>query len=252
MSGLGEVWPTVERALAQIGGAYDRINRFLSLGFDVRLRERAIRIAGRDCNGRVLDAGSGPGTFSQLALRIWRGADLVAMDPLGVMVNLSKLRIRTERFDAVRGVFERMPFRDGCFDVVLTGFSIRDAIDLRKAISEVRGVLREGGSYVLCDISKPDLAPMRSIVSTYWFLVAPLLGLLAAGVKGLRVWDIYRTYRRWPERGKLIGLLRRYFSVEKVVNALLGGALIVVCMKNMIVHPDAHSRNNDETIFIDS
>ncbi len=228
MSGLGADWERVEDALARISRPYDRINRFLSFGFDLRLRERALDLAGGGFNGKLLDAGSGPGTFSQLALRKWRRADVIAMDPLDVMVTLSKRRIRSERFDVVRGVFERMPFRSGAFGLVLTGFSVRDAIDLRAALSEIRRVIRSGGRYVICDIAKPDSPPLRLVVSAYWFLIAPLLGFLAAGRSGLRVWDVYRTYRKWPAKRKLIGLLGEFFAVERNEAALAGGALIAL------------------------
>jgi demethylmenaquinone methyltransferase/2-methoxy-6-polyprenyl-1,4-benzoquinol methylase len=226
MSGLGADWRRVEEALAEISGSYDRINRFVSLGFDLRLRERALSLVGCDVNGRVLDAGSGPGTFSHLALRSWLRVDVIAMEPLDVMASLSKRRIKSERFDVVRGVFEHMPFRSGTFDLVLTGFSIRDAIDLRAALSEIRRVIKQGGRYVICDIAKPDRPPFRFVVSAYWFLIAPILGFLAAGRRGLKVWDIYRTYRRWPVRRKLIGMLDEFFAVERSEVAMLGGALI--------------------------
>jgi demethylmenaquinone methyltransferase/2-methoxy-6-polyprenyl-1,4-benzoquinol methylase len=226
MSGLGADWRRVEEALAEISGSYDRINRFVSLGFDLRLRERALSLAGGDVNGRVLDAGSGPGTFSHLALRRWQRADVIAMEPLDVMASLSKRSIKSERFDVVRGVFEHMPFRSGTFDLVLTGFSIRDAIDFRAALSEIWRVIKQGGRYVVCDIAKPDRPPLRFVVSAYWFLIASILGFLAAGWRGLRVLDIYRTYRRWPVKRKLIGMLDEFFAVERSEVAMLGGALI--------------------------
>jgi demethylmenaquinone methyltransferase/2-methoxy-6-polyprenyl-1,4-benzoquinol methylase len=148
------------------------------------------------------------------------------MEPLDVMASLSKRRIKSERFDVVRGIFEHMPFRSGTFDLVLTGFSIRDAIDFRAALSEIWRVIRQGGRYVVCDIAKPDRPPFRFVVSAYWFLIAPILGFLAAGRRGLRVWDIYRTYRRWPVKRKLIGTLIEFFAVEWSEMAMLGGALI--------------------------
>jgi demethylmenaquinone methyltransferase/2-methoxy-6-polyprenyl-1,4-benzoquinol methylase len=119
-----------------------------------------------------------------------------------------------------------MPFRSGTFDLVLTGFSIRDAIDFRAALSEIWRVIRQGGRYVVCDIAKPDRPPFRFVVSAYWFLIAPIFGFLAAGRRGLRVWDIYRTYRKWPVKRKLIGTLIEFFAVERSEVAMLGGALI--------------------------
>ena len=36
------------------------------------------------------------------------------------------------------GVFEYMPFREGIFDAVLCGYSLRDSIHLQQAIAEAR------------------------------------------------------------------------------------------------------------------
>ena len=45
--------------------------------------------------------------------------------------------------DMANGVFEHIPFQDEEFDAVLCGYSLRDAINLRIAISEIHRVLKK-------------------------------------------------------------------------------------------------------------
>ena len=58
--------------------------------------------------------------------------------------------------DMANGVFEHIPFRNEEFDAVLCGYSLRDAINLRVAISEIHRVLKKEGRMVIVDLGKPD------------------------------------------------------------------------------------------------
>ncbi|MEN3048343.1 MAG: class I SAM-dependent methyltransferase [Candidatus Caldarchaeales archaeon] len=238
MTGLGPVWRSVEEALAEIADVYDRVNRFLSLGNDLSLRVRGLREVSIGDARRVLDAGAGPGTLSKLVLRENGRADLIALEPLWAMCERAK-RIVSYRFSLVRGVFENAPFRDGVFDRVVTSFAIRDAIDLDAALSELHRVMKAGARLMICDITKPDFRPLRVLFAVYWFTVAPLLGTLAAGAKGLRVWFIYPTYVRWPSVRELRSHVARRFEVLSFRWAIFRGAFSLVAQKAV---PDQTSR----------
>ena len=56
-----------------------------------------------------------------------------------------------------------MPFRSGGFDAIMCGYSLRDAIGLRIAISEAHRVLRKGGRFVIVDLGKPDSRFVRVV-----------------------------------------------------------------------------------------
>jgi ubiquinone/menaquinone biosynthesis C-methylase UbiE len=56
-----------------------------------------------------------------------------------------------------QGVAEALPFPTGSFDFVLTRFSAHHWSDLSKALSEMRRVLKRGGSIVVIDVIAPDL-----------------------------------------------------------------------------------------------
>ena len=56
--------------------------------------------------------------------------------------------------DMANGVFEHIPFRDNEFDAVLCGYSLRDAINLRIAISEIHRVLEKRWKVCYCRFGK--------------------------------------------------------------------------------------------------
>ncbi|MDQ4017667.1 MAG: class I SAM-dependent methyltransferase, partial [Thermoproteota archaeon] len=83
MSGLGSrYWTEVIEVLRAIIPVYDKVNRVISLGKDEEYRLQGIR--GRVMPGNIiLDAGSGYGNMSRLALAEARGdAKVVMYDPL--------------------------------------------------------------------------------------------------------------------------------------------------------------------------
>src|SRR6185503_14199533 len=91
------------------------------------------------------------------------------------------------------GIFECMPFRDGMFDAVLCGYSLRDAIQLPQAIGEMHRVLKTGGRLVIVDLGKPDNSVTRAFVSMYLKYLLAIFAYLAAGKAGLKFKTLYGT-----------------------------------------------------------
>ena len=148
--GLGSYWGEVIDVLRDIIPVYDKVNSFISLGKDTEHRNIAIR--GRINSGdRVLDAGSGFGNMSKTASKIVNDdLDIILYDPLIPMLKNTD-RLFKKKLDSTCGVFEHMPFQDDEFDLVLSGYSLRDAISLRTAISEVHRVMKKNGRWVIVD-----------------------------------------------------------------------------------------------------
>lgn len=224
--GLGaDYWPRVMLALEDVIPVYDRVNRLISAGRADR--HRAAGVAGRLSPGdAVLDAGSGFGNMSRAALSECGSVSLVLCDPLMPM-----LRRAGARRDRACGVFESMPFRDGSFDAVLCGYSLRDAVQLRAAVSELHRVLRPGGVLVVVDLGKPDNALVRAGVAAYLRLAVPVIGLAAGGRRGLRFGELYGTFRRWPTVSGLRGVLAEKFARVDVSTDLMGGAVMMAAHK---------------------
>jgi demethylmenaquinone methyltransferase/2-methoxy-6-polyprenyl-1,4-benzoquinol methylase len=228
--GLGSYWGEVIEVLRQIIPIYDKVNKYISLGKDTEHRNRGI--SGRVSPGdSVLDAGSGFGNMSKTAERICGGdISITLYDPLVPMLkNTGTYFEKTP--DMSCGVFEHIPFKDGQFDAVLCGYSLRDAINLRIAISEIHRVLKNGGRFVIVDLGKPDNPVIRAGVSMYLRTILPLVALVVGGRLGLKFGTLYGTFKRWPQNKKLESLILEKFSRVEFEKDLMGGAIMVAAYK---------------------
>jgi demethylmenaquinone methyltransferase/2-methoxy-6-polyprenyl-1,4-benzoquinol methylase len=228
--GLGSYWGEVLDVLEKIIPVYDKVNSLISLGRDSEFRQRGIR--GRVNSGdHILDAGSGFGNMSKTASKLCDdNLNITLYDPLRPMLkNTSRLFSTTPTLTC--GVFEHIPFQDEKFDAVLTGYSLRDAINLRIAISEIHRVLKKGGRFVIVDLGKPDNPIIRAGVSFYLRAILPILAVIGGGRLGLKFATLYGTYKLWPKNNKLESLLLERFSRVEFEKGMLGGAIMVAAYK---------------------
>ena len=228
--GLGSYWGEVLDVLRDIIPIYDKVNSSISLGKDVELRTRAIK--GRIKSGdKVLDAGSGFGNMSKTALNITSGDnEIMLYDPLLPMLkNTNKLF--KNKPETMCGVFEHMPFKDEQFDIALSGYSLRDAISLKTAISEIHRILKKDGKWVIVDLGKPDDSIARFGVSFYLKIILPIIAYRAGGKLGLKFATLYGTYKLWPKNKKLESMLLEKFSKVEFEKDLMGGAIMVAAYK---------------------
>ena len=228
--GLGSYWGEVIQVLREIIPVYDKVNSYISLGKDREHRRRGI--SGRVLPGnKILDAGSGFGNMSKTALEICDGQISITLyDPLVPMLKNTGTFFK-KMPDMANGVFEHIPFRDEKFDAVLCGYSLRDAINLRIAISEIHRVLKDGGRFVIVDLGKPDETFIRFGVTFYLKCILPVLALIAGGRLGLKFGTLYGTFKRWPQNKKLEELLLEKFSRIEFEKDLMGGAIMVAAYK---------------------
>ena len=228
--GLGSYWGEVLDVLRDIIPVYDKVNSSISLGKDVEHRTRAIkgRIKGGD---KVLDAGSGFGNMSKTALNITNGdSEIMLYDPLLPMLkNTNKLF--KDKPETMCGVFEHMPFKDEQFDIALSGYSLRDAISLKTAISEVHRILKKDGKWIIVDLGKPDDSIARFGVSFYLKIILPIIAYRAGGKLGLKFATLYGTYKLWPKNKKLEAMLLEKISKVEFEKDLMGGAIMVAAYK---------------------
>ena len=228
--GLGSYWGEAIDVLRDIIPVYDKVNSFISLGKDTEHRNRAIR--GRINRGdKILDAGSGFGNMSKTAAKIIDDdLQIVLYDPLIPMLKNTD-RLFEKKIDSACGVFEHIPFQNDEFDLVLSGYSLRDAISLKTAISEVHRVLKKDGRWVIVDLGKPDEPILRFGVTFYLRMILPIIAFIAGGRLGLKFATLYGTYKLWPQNKKLERLLLEKFSRVEFEKDLMGGAIMVAAYK---------------------
>ncbi len=227
--GLAEVWQETQDALIETIPFYERGNWVISFGRDVKYRREGI-VKAVKTGDVVLDLGCGPGTMSEVLLDSVKGVrNLVLTDPLRPMLQAAKTGMQGNPSRFVNGLFERLPFRNGVFDVVMCGFSFRDAQNYRVAVEEIGRVLKkDGGRFLIVDIGKPDNRILKWLIGLYFRFIAGFLAALFLGRKGFVFSKIYPTYRKYPSISRIRDILQEQFKDATIETKMMGGAIIAV------------------------
>jgi demethylmenaquinone methyltransferase / 2-methoxy-6-polyprenyl-1,4-benzoquinol methylase len=233
LSGLGKAyWAEIILTLRNIIPIYDRVNKVISLGKDSAYRKKCLNNRLR-FGERILDAGSGLGNMSRVARSEVHGnIDIVMYDPIIEMLLAARSmdgNVCNNELSA--GIFEYLPFNSDIFDAVLCGYSLRDAIYLKKAILEFHRTLKPDGRLLIVDLGKPDHIILEMLVGIYLRYFLGFLAFLVAGSGGLGFRALYGTYKRWPKNSELKNLLEEEFSHVDFQKFLLGGSVIIAATK---------------------
>jgi len=220
--GLQRKWAYVVNSLQEILPSYELASSRISLFMDRRMRREAVAFAVRR-GDLVLDLGSGPGTLSRVVAEA--GGDPVLLDASRAMLKASGFP------NAVQAVFEYLPFRNGEFDGGVSGFAVRDAHDLKAALSQLARVLKPGARFAICDLGKPDDPFKALVVGMYLRVVPSVIGLATAGRVGLRYGSLYDTYVLVLHNSELEALLGRYLGRASIHETQMGGSIVAKCVK---------------------
>lgn len=156
---------------------YDRGNRIISLGQDLRWKRRAVKRLHVPPDATLLDLGAGTGDLSRIAKEAFPTASVVAIDA-------SRAMLRAGRFPpgaAVVGDAQQLPLRDASADGAVSGFLLRNLPDLDAFFAAAARALRPGARLVVLEIAYPKGTVQRALFRAYFHGVAPLLGGVAAG-----------------------------------------------------------------------
>ncbi|MFW5973373.1 MAG: bifunctional demethylmenaquinone methyltransferase/2-methoxy-6-polyprenyl-1,4-benzoquinol methylase UbiE [Bacteroidota bacterium] len=169
----------VEEMFDAIAPRYDLLNRVLSFGIDRRWRRRAIEVLADASPRRILDVATGTADLAIQALDL-SPEKVVGVDISEEMLRVGREKVRQigeeDRIELRRGDSERLPFSDNQFDGALVAFGVRNFEDLNRGLSEIRRVLKPGGSLVVLEFSQPRSFPIRQLYSLYSRHILPRVG----------------------------------------------------------------------------
>lgn len=168
----------VQSMFTRIARRYDLMNRLMTGGQDVRWRKRVIELARIRNNASLLDLGTGTGDIAREALSQFPQARIVAADFTHEMMRVGKKAgaLSFSTADALR-----LPFNDFSFDAVVSGFLMRNVIDLQKALEEQYRILKHGGRIVILDTTRPKKNILSPFIWLHMHFVIPTLGGLLTG-----------------------------------------------------------------------
>jgi demethylmenaquinone methyltransferase / 2-methoxy-6-polyprenyl-1,4-benzoquinol methylase len=203
----------VRAIFATIADRYDLITVVLSYGQDRRWKRRLIDLTRAGPGARALDLATGTGDLA-FALAA-RGARVVGLDVTLRMIELAiAKRAGASHVGGatahpapvapgfIVGDMQALPFPSRSFDIVTTGYGLRNVPDLATAIEEIHRVLSPGGRMLSLDFNRPANHAVRSAYLAYLTLTGGALG-----------WLLHRdpdTYRYIPAS------IRQYPGAEAV------------------------------------
>lgn len=178
----------VQRMFTRIAARYDLMNRLMTGGQDIRWRKRVIELARLDGNASLLDLGTGTGDLAREALSAFPNARVVGADFTLEMMRVGR---RNGPLDFSTADALCLPFEDESFDAVVSGFLMRNVIDIRKALEEQYRILKNGGRIVILDTTRPRRNALSPFIWVHMHVIIPALGKLLTGVG--------EAYRYLPE-----------------------------------------------------
>ena len=216
----------VRGLFATIADRYDLITVLLSFGRDRAWKQRLVRLANVRPGSRVLDLACGTGDIGFEAAAL--GGVVTGLDITPRMIELARGKARARRLAAhwLVGDMTSLPISDARFDVITTGYGLRNVPDLPEAIAEMYRVLKPGGVACSLDFDRPGSAFIRGVYLGYLSIVGSMLGWVLH-----RDPDTYRyipaSIRRYPGSQGVAELMRAAGFENVRALPVLGGLMAI-------------------------
>lgn len=166
----------------RIANSYDFLNHFLSAGIDIYWRRKTIDILRshlKDASVKILDVATGTADLGIAAVKL-NPQKVIGIDISEKMLEIGKKKISKFGFDnkikLIFGDVVNLPFKDNFFNVVMSGFGVRNFEDLKKGLSEMYRVLDVNGTVVILEFSEPKKFPLNYIFNFYFKNILPIIG----------------------------------------------------------------------------
>ncbi len=203
---------SVTQMFDQISERYDRTNRILSLGNDVRWRKKLASFLPKKKDMTILDLATGTAdqiiSFFQCSQNIQR---VIGLDPSKLMLEKGRKKLSSRpyyhKIDLIEGNALQIPFLDNRFDVTSVSFGIRNFSDPEKGLREMHRVLKKEGKVLILEFSLPSNRVCRSLSLFYLKRFVPLLGKMVTS-KQFAYEYLSKTIQDFPHGKDFISLMQ--------------------------------------------
>lgn len=215
----------VRTLFATIADRYDLITVLLSYGRDRHWKRRLVAMADDRPYRSALDLATGTGDIA-FALSA-RAPCVVGLDVTFRMVELARAKGQqrpSPRF--LVGDMQTLPFPADSFDLVTTGYGLRNVPNLTTAVDEALRVLKPGGRLLSLDFNRPTNAVVRGVYLSYLTVVGSALGWMLH-----RDPDTYRyipaSIKRYPGAAGVARLMEERGFANVRYYSVLGGLMAI-------------------------
>ncbi|WP_066331821.1 bifunctional demethylmenaquinone methyltransferase/2-methoxy-6-polyprenyl-1,4-benzoquinol methylase UbiE [Azohydromonas lata] len=209
-----------------VASKYDVMNDLMSMGMHRAWKAYTVAVANLREGQRVLDIAGGTGDLARaFAPKVGASGMVVHTDINEAMLRTGRDRLLDKGMVLPSTICdaERLPFREGAFDLVSVAFGLRNMTHKDGALAEMARVLKPGGRLLVLEFSKVA-APLQKAYDWYSFKVLPRLGQMVAGDA-----DSYRylaeSIRMHPDQATLKSMMKSAGFGHVDVHNLTGGVV---------------------------
>lgn len=186
----------VQAMFSAIAPGYDRANRVMSAGTDVRWRRRAVASLLPDpapgdrydpqtgAGATILDLCAGTLDSTIEIQRRYPRASLIGGDFSAGMLAAGRARVAKLGLTTIQAIemdAHALPLPDAGVDALFCAFGARNLSRLEQACAEQFRVLRPGGQLVVLEFFRPQRAATRAFHAVYNHTVLPVVGWACTG-----------------------------------------------------------------------
>ncbi|MCU0475552.1 MAG: ubiquinone/menaquinone biosynthesis methyltransferase [Anaerolineae bacterium] len=179
----------VQNMFGRIAERYNVMNRVMTLGQDQAWRRFVVQKAEVPAGGRVLDLATGTGDIAFEVLRAQPSAEVVGADFALPMMFVGQRETIGQQVKWLAADAMNLPLADGLFDAVVSGYLVRNVVDIRQTLREQVRVAKPGGRIVILDTTPPPNNILRPFIVAYLKYGIPLLGRLISGKQGADAYE---------------------------------------------------------------
>lgn len=183
----------IQEMFGRIAPRYNLLNRLMTAGLDTRWRRALVKEAAISNEAIVLDLASGTGDIAFAIRRQLPRARIIAADFALPMMAVGRRHALGSSVRWCAADATRLPFPDNSFQVVASGYLLRNVSNIPTCLLEQARVLQEGGRLLALDSAPPPPSLLRPAIRAYLRYGIPLLGRVVGGASGAS------AYRYLPE-----------------------------------------------------
>lgn len=162
----------IKDVFTEIADYYDEMNDIMSMGMVQGWHKFMMKKAGDISGKKCLDVGTGTGEIAfHVARTAGAGSTVVGVDITPRMLELAEKKEAEldlpVKIDWQVGDALKLDFEDNTFDLVTSGYMLRNVCDILQAVTEMNRVLAPGGKVVVAELSKPQNAVIRFFYNIY-------------------------------------------------------------------------------------
>jgi demethylmenaquinone methyltransferase/2-methoxy-6-polyprenyl-1,4-benzoquinol methylase len=225
----------VEKMFDSISFEYDKLNRLISAGNDVKWRKHIYKIANQLNPVDVLDIATGTADIAMELSKI-KGSKITGLDISEKMLNVGREKIvdrsLQDKITLVSGDAENLNFSKNTFDLISIGFGVRNFQNLKKGLSESFRVLRDGGTLIVLETSVPQNTFIKFFYLLFSRTFIPLIGSLFSKDKKAYKY-LQKSAEEFPSGENFSQILKSCgFKDVEIMPLMLGASSIYIAKKN--------------------